>query len=108
MSVSAAWAMLVAAGLVDVAWATTMKLSQGYTRPLWTLVSLLALAAFVFLLGRALTALPVGSAYAVWSGIGAAGSVLAGAVFFGEALTLLRLFGVALVVAGIAVLRAQA
>lgn len=108
MSVSAAWAMLVAAGLVDVAWATTMKLSQGYTRPLWTLVSLLALAAFVFLLGRALTALPVGSAYAVWSGIGAAGSVLAGAVFFGEALTLLRLLGVALVVAGIAVLRAQA
>lgn len=108
MSVSAAWAMLVAAGLVDVAWATTMKLSQGYTRPLWTLVSLLALAAFVFLLGRALTALPVGSAYAVWSGIGAVGSVLAGAVFFGEALTLLRLLGVALVVAGIAVLRAQA
>lgn len=108
MSVSAAWAMLVAADFVDVAWATTMKLSQGYTRPLWTLVSLLALAAFVFLLGRALTALPVGRAYAVWSGIGAAGSVLAGAVFFGEALTPLRLLGVALVVAGIAVLRAQA
>jgi quaternary ammonium compound-resistance protein SugE len=108
MSASAAWAMLVAAGLLDVAWATTMKLSQGYTRPLWTLASLLALAAFVSLLGRALTALPVGSAYAVWSGIGAAGTVLAGAVFFGEALTLLRALGVALVVAGIAVLHARA
>lgn len=104
MSASAAWAMLIVAGLVDVVWATTMKLSQGYTRPLWTIASLLALATFVFLLGRALTALPVGSAYAAWTGIGAAGTLLAGSVLFGEALTPLRLTGVGLIVLGVVLL----
>lgn len=104
MSASAAWAMLIVAGLVDVVWATTMKLSQGYTRPLWTIVSLLVLATFVFLLGRALTALPVGSAYAAWTGIGAAGTLLAGSVLFGEALTPLRLAGVGLIVLGVVLL----
>lgn len=104
MSASAAWAMLIVAGLVDVVWATTMKLSQGYTRPLWTIASLLALATFVFLLGRALTALPVGSAYAAWTGIGAAGTLLAGSVLFDEALTPLRLAGVGLIVLGVVLL----
>lgn len=107
MSIAGAWWMLIAAGLIDVVWATTMKLSQGYTRPLWTIASLLSLAAFVFLLGRALVALPVGSAYAVWTGIGAAGTLLAGAVFFAEALTPLRLLGVALIVSGIGLLHAR-
>lgn len=96
--------MLIVAGLIDVVWATTMKLSQGYTRPLWTIASLLALAAFVFLLGRALAALPVGSAYAVWTGIGAAGTLLVGSWLFAETLTPLRLAGVGLIVGGIVLL----
>ncbi|KRD75933.1 multidrug efflux SMR transporter [Lysobacter sp. Root983] len=104
MKPATAWLLLVAAGLIDVAWAASMKLSQGYTRPGWTMVSLIALAAFVYLLGRALTALPVGSAYAVWTGIGAAGTVLLGAAVFGESLNPLRLGGVALIVAGIVLL----
>ncbi|GAA3928516.1 DMT family transporter [Luteimonas lutimaris] len=107
MTPSTAWVMLVAAGLVDVLWATTMKLSQGYTRPGWTALSLLSLAAFVFLLGRALAVLPVGSAYAVWTGIGATGTVLAGTLLFSEALTPTRLAGVGLVMAGIVVLHAS-
>jgi quaternary ammonium compound-resistance protein SugE len=102
---SVAWTMLIAAGLIDVAWALSMKLSQGYTKPGWTAASIVALIAFVWLLGRALTALPVGSAYAVWTGIGAAGTVLLGSILFGEAITPLRLGGVALIVAGIVVLR---
>ncbi|KRA16360.1 multidrug efflux SMR transporter [Lysobacter sp. Root604] len=104
MKPATAWLLLIAAGLIDVAWAASMKLSQGYTRPGWTVVSLIALAAFVYLLGRALTALPVGSAYAVWTGIGAAGTVLLGAAVFGETLNPLRLGGVALIVAGIVLL----
>ncbi|KRD32057.1 hypothetical protein ASE35_13965 [Lysobacter sp. Root916] len=104
MKPATAWLLLIAAGLIDVAWAASMKLSQGYTRPGWTVVSLMALAAFVYLLGRALTALPVGSAYAVWTGIGAAGTVLLGAAVFGESLNPLRLGGVALIVAGIVLL----
>lgn len=96
--------MLVAAGLADVAWAITMKLSQGYTRPLWSVASLLSLALFVWLLGRALIVLPVSGAYAAWTGIGAAGTVLAGRVLFAEALTPAKLGGIALVVAGVVLL----
>ncbi|MEZ0471482.1 DMT family transporter [Luteimonas salinilitoris] len=80
MNPATASIMLVAAGLADVVWAITMKLSQGYTRPLWSVASLLSLALFVWLLGRALTVLPVSGAYAAWTGIGAAGTVLAGSV----------------------------
>lgn len=105
MSAGSAWIMLIAAGLIDVAWALSMKLSNGYTRPGWTAVSLIALAAFVWLLGRALTALPVGVAYAVWTGIGAAGTVLIGSVLFGESITPLKLGGVGLIVGGIVLLR---
>lgn len=103
---AAAWIMLLAAGLLDVLWASSMKFSQGYTRPGWTALSLLALGLFVFLLGRALTVLPIGAAYAAWTGIGAVGTVLAGTVFFAESLTPARLAGVGLVAAGIVLLHA--
>jgi quaternary ammonium compound-resistance protein SugE len=99
--------MLVAAGLLDVLWATSMKFSQGYTRPGWSVLSLAALALFVFLLGRALAVLPIGAAYAAWTGIGAVGTVLAGSVLFSETLNPARLAGVALVIAGIVVLHAS-
>jgi len=105
VSAGGAWIMLIVAGLIDVVWALSMKLSNGYTRPGWTAVSLIALAAFVWLLGRALTALPVGVAYAVWTGIGAAGTVLIGSVLFGESITPLKLGGVGLIVGGIVLLR---
>jgi quaternary ammonium compound-resistance protein SugE len=100
-----AWLALIAAGLLDVAWAVSMKYAEGYTRLGWTLLSLALLAAFVFLLGRCLTVLPVGTAYAVWTGIGAAGTVLIGVLLFGETLEPLRLGGVALVVTGIVALK---
>lgn len=105
MTRSFAWVLLVTSGLIDVAWALSMKYAQGYTKPLWTALSLALLAAFVYLLGKALQVLDVGTAYAVWTGIGAVGTVLAGAVLFGEALTALRLAAIALVLAGIALLK---
>lgn len=105
MSQSVAWLLLIASGFCDVAWAVTMKYAEGYTRPGWTALSLLLLAAFVFLLGRVLEVLPVGTAYAVWTGIGAAGTVLLGIVLFGEAASVVRLGAVALVVAGIVTLK---
>lgn len=103
--VALAWSMLLAAGALDVLWALSMKLAQGYTRPGWTVVSLLSLAGFVALLGRALVTLPVGSAYAVWTGIGAAGTALLGALLFAEALSLPRLAGIVLIVVGVLLLR---
>lgn len=105
MSQTVAWILLLAAGLLDVAWAISMKYADGYTRPGWSIVSILLLAAFVYLLGRVLEALPVGTAYAVWTGIGAAGTVIAGVVLFAEPLGLLRLGGVVVVLIGIAMLK---
>lgn len=105
MTQSLAWLLLIVSGLLDVGWAISMKLSEGYTRPGWTVLSLVLLAAFVYLLGRVLDILPVGSAYAVWTGIGAAGTVVLGTVLFGEAVNLMRLGGIMLIVAGIVTLR---
>ncbi len=100
-----AWTMLVTAGLLDVAWAVSMKYAQGYSRLGWSLASLLLLAAFVYLLGRALAVLPVGTAYAVWTGIGAAGTALLGIWLFGESMSLWRFGGILLVLAGIVLLK---
>lgn len=105
MSQGVAWTLLVVAGMLDVAWAVSMKYAEGYTRPGWSVVSVLLLAAFVYLLGKVLEALPVGTAYAVWTGIGAAGTVIMGVVLFGEQLTPLRIGGIAAVLAGIAMLK---
>jgi len=105
MSPALAWTALIVAGLLDVAWAVSMKYADGYTRLGWSLLSLALLGAFVFLLGRALQTLPVGTAYAVWTGIGAIGSVLMGALLFGESLNPLRLTGIALVLGGILALK---
>lgn len=105
MTPGLAWIALVAAGLLDVAWAISMKYAQGYTRLGWSLVSLVLLAGFVFLLGRALQALPVGTAYAVWTGIGAIGTVLMGVLLFGETLNPVRAGGIALVLIGIVALK---
>src|SRR3954451_16532473 len=105
MSQSMAWLMLVVAGVLDVGWAISMKYAEGYTRVSWSIVSLVLLAAFVFLLGRALKVLEVGVAYSVWTGIGAAGTFVMGGVLFGETLSAMKLAGIALVLLGIVALK---
>ncbi|GIQ73277.1 multidrug efflux SMR transporter [Bradyrhizobium sp. RD5-C2] len=105
MSHSIAWIALVVAGLLDVGWAISMKYAEGYTRLGWTLVSLVLLAAFVFLLGRALQVLGVGVAYTVWTGIGAVGTLTMGVLLFNEAVNPMKVAGIALVLVGIAALK---
>ena len=105
MSHSIAWIALAVAGLLDVGWAISMKYAEGYTRLGWTLVSLALLAAFVFLLGRALQVLGVGIAYTVWTGIGAVGTLTMGVLLFNEALNPMKVAGIALVLVGIAALK---
>ena len=101
MTTTLAWTALVVSGLIDVAWALAMKKADGFANPLWSAISLGLLAVFVYLLTRALQVLPVGTAYAVWTGIGAAGTVVAGILLFAEPASPLRLLFIAMVVAGI-------
>ncbi len=96
-----AWIILIIAGLLEVCWAIGLKYTEGFTR-LWPSVgTVAAMTASVVLLGWAMRTLPVGTAYAVWTGIGAVGTVLLGIVLFGEPATVARLACVGLVVAGI-------
>lgn len=105
MSQGVAWLLLIVSGLLDVGWAISTKYTEGYTRPGWTILSLVLLAAFVYLIGRVVEVLPVGTAFAVWTGIGVTGTVLLGIVLFGESINLMRLGGVALIFIGILALR---
>jgi quaternary ammonium compound-resistance protein SugE len=100
-----AWLLLAAAGLLEVAWAISMKYTAGFSRPLPSLVVLIVALASFALLGLAMKALPVGTAYAVWVGIGAAGAALLGIVLFNEPATLARIGCVRLIVAGVVGLR---
>ncbi|WP_137177473.1 multidrug efflux SMR transporter [Roseomonas sp. AR75] len=103
-----AWLWLFLAGLLEIGWAVGLKLSEGFTRlwpSVWTAV---AMAASIFLLGVALRSLPVGTAYAVWTGIGAVGTAAFGMLVLGEPATALKIGGVALIAAGIAMLKLSA
>ena len=96
-----AWALLFLAGLLEVAWAVGLKYTDGFTRPWPTVVTLAAMIGSMVLLALAVRTLPLGTAYAVWTGIGTAGAVLLGILLFNEPATLARLFFVGLIVAGI-------
>jgi len=98
---SVAWLLLFLAGLLEVAWAVGLKYTDGFTRPWPTAATIVAMIGSVVLLALAVRTLPLGTAYAVWTGIGTAGAVLLGVVLFNEPATLARLFFVGLIVAGI-------
>jgi quaternary ammonium compound-resistance protein SugE len=100
-----AWALLFLAGLFEIGWAIGLKYTDGFTRVWPTAWTVLAMIVSVVLLALAVRTLPIGTAYAVWTGIGAAGTVILGIALFGEPATLLRLLFVGLIVAGIAGLK---
>lgn len=96
-----AWVILVIAGLFEVGWAIGLKYTEGFTR-LWpTVGTVLAMIISLWLLGIAMKSLPVGTAYAIWVGVGAVGTVVLGIVLLGEPANAGRLISVALIVAGI-------
>lgn len=99
------WLVLFLAGLLETVWATGLKYTDGFSRPLPTAGVLAAMAGSVWLLSLAMRSLPVGTAYAVWTGIGTIGTVILGTFLFGEPLTAARMACVALIVAGIAGLK---
>jgi len=95
------WLILFFAGLFEIAWAVGLKYSDGFTRLVPSALTLVAMVISVVLLGWAMKGLPLGTAYAVWTGIGAVGTVIVGIFLFGESMAPLRLLSVALVVAGL-------
>lgn len=96
-----AWGILILAGLFEVGWAIGLKYTEGFTR-LWPSVwTLLAMLASVWLLATAMKSLPVGTAYSVWVGVGAVGTVILGIILFSEPADIARIASVALIIAGI-------
>jgi quaternary ammonium compound-resistance protein SugE len=98
---STAWAILVVAGLLEIVWSSSMKASEGFTKHMYTGVTLVAAWLSFWLLGLAMKSLPLGTAYAVWTGIGAVGAAVLGIVFFKEPATAARILCIAAIVGGI-------
>lgn len=103
-----AWIALVLAGLLEVVWAVGLKFSEGFTRRGPALITGLAILASMWLLGLAVRTLPVGTAYAIWVGIGATGTAVVGMLVFGEPASPARLFFLALLVTALAGLKLTA
>ncbi|MHA6193597.1 quaternary ammonium compound efflux SMR transporter SugE [Pseudomonas wadenswilerensis] len=102
------WIILFFAGLFEVGWAVGLKYTDGFTRPLPTALTVAAMAVSLGLLGLAMKELPLGTAYAIWTGVGAVGTVIAGIILFGESMALVRLVSVALIIAGLVGLKVSA
>ncbi|KGM56707.1 multidrug transporter [Lysobacter arseniciresistens ZS79] len=100
-----AWISLFFAGLLEVVWAFSMKQSEGFTRLMPSLVTAVAMTASFALLAFSMRQLPLGTAYTVWTGIGAVGAFIAGAAFLGEPLTPMRVTAAALIVSGLVLMK---
>jgi quaternary ammonium compound-resistance protein SugE len=96
-----AWILLGLAGLAEIGWVIALKYSEGFTKPVASIVTVIALAVSMVLLGWAVKTLPIGTAYAVWTGIGAAGAAIAGLYLFGESANAMRLLCIVLIIAGV-------
>jgi quaternary ammonium compound-resistance protein SugE len=100
-----AWVFLIVAGGLEVAWAYSMKQSHGFTRPGATAVTLVAMIASFALLSVSMRTLPLGTAYTVWTGIGAVGAFVLGVAMLGESISAARVLAATLIVSGIVLMR---
>src|SRR3954470_1611332 len=101
-----AWIWLTVAGLLEVVWAVGLKYTEGFTRLLLSAVSAVAMMASVYCLAVAVRTIPIGTGYAVWTGIGAVGVAILGMLLFGEPRTVLRIGSIGLIITGIVGLKA--
>ena len=96
-----AWIYLCIAGLLEIVWAISLKHTEGFSNLRWSVVTVLGMTASFYFLAQALKTIPVGTAYAIWTGIGAAGTAILGIMLFSESAALPRLFCIGVIVAGI-------
>ncbi|MGH6781402.1 MAG: DMT family transporter [Sphingomonadaceae bacterium] len=97
--------MLVIAGILEIGWAYSMKVSEGFSKPLPTIITIVLMVASFGLLSYSMRTLPLGTAYTVWTGIGAVGAFLVGIIVLGEQLTLLRIIAAVLIVSGLVMMK---
>lgn len=100
-----AWIVLFAAGLLEIVWAYFMKASEGFSKPLPSVITLVAMAASFALLAWSMKTLPLGAAYTIWTGIGAVGAFIVGVAVLGESLTLWRVVAAVLIVTGLILMK---
>ena len=100
-----AWIVLIIAGLLEIVWATAMKLSDGFSRPLPTVIMAVTMLGSFALLAVAMRQLPLGTAYMVWTGIGAVGAFVVGVIMLGEGVSATRILAAALIVSGIGLMK---
>lgn len=99
------WLWLTLAGLLEIVWAIGLKYTDGFTRPMPSVITVLAMIGSVYFLALAVRSIPIGTGYAVWTGIGAVGVAILGMILFDEPRTLLRIISILFIVAGIAGLK---
>lgn len=99
------WLLLLLAGVMEVVWTLGLKYTEGFSRLTPSIITIVAMILSMGMLGLAVKSLPIGTAYAIWTGIGTVGAAIGGIMLFGEPATALRLFCIALIVAGIVGLR---
>ena len=105
MGVSMAWSILLIAGLLEVVWAFFMKQSQGFTRLMPTVITLVAMIGSFILLSFSMKSLPLGTAYTIWTGIGAVGAFLVGIIVLGEHANAMRVLAAVLIVSGLVLMK---
>jgi quaternary ammonium compound-resistance protein SugE len=96
-----AWVYLIIAGLFEIVWAIALKYTFGFTRMIPSIITIAGMLVSFYFLSLGIKILPIGTAYAVWTGIGAAGTVIAGILFFNEPITILRVFFLLLLLVGL-------
>ncbi|MEQ8286151.1 quaternary ammonium compound efflux SMR transporter SugE [Thalassospira sp.] len=100
-----AWIALIIAGVLEVCWASGLKYSEGFTKPVPTIFTLVTMAGSFWLLALAMRTIPLGTAYAIWTGIGAVGAVIFGIMVLGESANIGRLIAICLILSGIVMLK---
>ncbi len=100
-----AWIMLLVAGLLEVVWAYSMKLSDGFTRLIPSAITIVTMIASFALLSLSMRTLPLGTAYTIWTGIGAVGAFIVGIVALGETLSFMRVLAAALIIGGLVLMK---
>jgi len=100
-----AWMHLLFAGLLEIVWAVAMKQSEGFSKPVPSIITVVGMIASFWLLALAMRSLPLGTAYTIWTGIGAVGAFVVGIVFLGEQLSAMRIGAAVLIVSGLVLMK---